>query len=59
MNPFVGAGSDHATFLFYAGIPVMDIMFVADQKVPWTKEQQQQKFSCLSTTFFYVHFLPC
>ena len=40
MNPFVGAGSDHATFLFYAGIPVMDIMFVADQKVPWTKEQK-------------------
>jgi len=33
VNPFVGAGSDHATFLFYAGIPVMDIMFVADQKV--------------------------
>ena len=28
VSPFVGAGSDHASFLFYAGIPVMDIMFV-------------------------------
>ena len=28
VSPFVGAGSDHASFLFYAGVPVMDIMFV-------------------------------
>ena len=33
MTPFVGAGSDHASFLFYAGVPVMDIMFVEDEKV--------------------------
>merc|ERR1711892_1382903 len=32
VSPFVGAGSDHATFLFYAGVPVMDIMFVEDEK---------------------------
>jgi len=33
VSPFVGAGSDHASFLFYAGIPVMDIMFVEDEKL--------------------------
>merc|ERR1712212_260558 len=33
VSPFVGAGSDHATFLFYAGIPVMDLMFVEDEKL--------------------------
>ena len=33
MTPFVGAGSDHASFLFYAGVPVMDITFVEDEKV--------------------------
>jgi hypothetical protein len=33
ISPFVGAGSDHATFLFYAGIPVVDIMFVEDKKL--------------------------
>merc|ERR1711872_481759 len=33
VSPFVGAGSDHASFLFYAGIPVMDLMFVTDSKV--------------------------
>jgi len=33
VEPFVGAGSDHATFLFYAGVPVMDIMFQADSKI--------------------------
>jgi len=32
-EPFVGAGSDHASFLFYAGVPVMDIMFVEDEKL--------------------------
>ena len=33
MSPFVGAGSDHATFIFYAGVPVMDIMFQEDRKL--------------------------
>ena len=33
VSPFVGAGSDHATFLFYAGVPVMDIMFLEDKKL--------------------------
>ena len=33
VSPFVGAGSDHATFLFYAGVPVMDIMFMEDKKL--------------------------
>merc|ERR1711936_412056 len=33
VSPFVGAGSDHATFLFYAGIPVMDLMFLEDSKI--------------------------
>jgi len=33
VDPFVGAGSDHATFQFYAGIPVVDIMFEHDSKV--------------------------
>ena len=33
VSPFVGAGSDHATFLFYAGVPVMDIMFLEDRKL--------------------------
>jgi len=33
VSPFVGAGSDHATFLFYAGIPVMDLMFFEDKKL--------------------------
>jgi len=33
VSPFVGAGSDHASFLFYAGIPVMDLMFVEDKKL--------------------------
>jgi len=32
-SPFVGAGSDHATFLFYAGVPVMDITFLEDTKL--------------------------
>jgi len=32
VEPFVGAGSDHASFLFYAGLPVMDIMFEEDSK---------------------------
>ena len=26
----MGAGSDHASFIFYAGVPVMDIMFLED-----------------------------
>ena len=30
VSPFVGAGSDHASFIFYAGVPVMDIMFLED-----------------------------
>ena len=34
VEPFVGAGSDHASFLFYAGLPVMDIMFEEDSKAP-------------------------
>ena len=33
VSPFVGAGSDHASFLFYAGVPVMDIFFV--EVVAW------------------------
>jgi len=33
VSPFVGAGSDHATFIFYAGVPVMDIMFMEDRKL--------------------------
>ena len=33
VTPFVGAGSDHASFLFYAGVPVMDIMFLEDSKL--------------------------
>ena len=33
VSPFVGAGSDHATFLFYAGVPVVDIMFMEDKKL--------------------------
>jgi len=32
VDPFVGAGSDHATFQFYAGIPVVDIYFGEDSK---------------------------
>ena len=32
VSPFVGSGSDHATFIFYAGVPVLDIMFMADRK---------------------------
>ena len=32
VDPFVGAGSDHASFQFYAGIPVVDIMFEEDSK---------------------------
>jgi hypothetical protein len=34
VTPFVGAGSDHASFLFYAGIPVMDITFVEATSAP-------------------------
>ena len=33
VSPFVGSGSDHATFLFYAGVPVLDITFIEDEKV--------------------------
>ena len=32
VSPFVGSGSDHASFIFYAGIPVLDIMFQEDRK---------------------------
>jgi len=33
VSPFVGSGSDHASFIFYAGVPVMDIMFLEDKKL--------------------------
>jgi len=33
VSPFVGSGSDHASFIFYAGIPVLDIMFLEDKKL--------------------------
>ena len=33
VSPFVGAGSDHATFLYYAGVPVVDIAFLEDTKI--------------------------
>ena len=32
VSPFVGSGSDHASFIFYAGVPVLDIMFQEDRK---------------------------
>jgi hypothetical protein len=33
VSPFVGAGSDHASFLYYTGIPVVDIAFLEDTKI--------------------------
>ena len=33
VTPFVGANSDHASFLFYAGVPVLKIQFGEDSKL--------------------------
>ena len=33
VSPFVGSGSDHASFIFYAGVPVLDVMFLEDKKL--------------------------
>jgi len=33
VEPFVGAGSDHASFIFYAGVPIMDLYFMDDPKL--------------------------